>query len=100
MYRFEKKPERALKFFDDGLGEDSELNVGMFIVEVLGKLSDAFRVRLRLESETLALEKGLQLLVIRDDAVVNYRKFPVRVGAVPCTSVSSVDTVYSRITDM
>lgn len=78
-----------MKLFDDGLGENGELNVGVLVVEVLGELGDALRVRLGLEPEPLAFEKCLQLLVIGDDAVMNDRKFPSRVRPVKCVSASS-----------
>lgn len=75
-----------MKFFDDGFGEDSELNVGVLIVEVFGKFGDALGVCLRLESEPLAFEECLQLLVVGNDAIVNDRKFPIRIGSVKCVS--------------
>lgn len=77
--RLEQKTKGPLKFFDDRFREYKEFNVWVLIVEVFGKLGDAFCVCLRLELETLALEKDLQFLVVGDDAIMNDGKFPARI---------------------
>lgn len=69
-----------MELFDDGLGKNGEFNVRMLIIQVLGKLSNALGVGLGLKLETLALEEELQLFVVGDDAIVNYRKLPFRIG--------------------
>jgi len=78
-----------LKLFNDRLCENSELNVGVLIVKVLGELGDALRVCLGLEPEPFAFEKCFQLFVIGDDAVMNNRKFPVWVRSVKNVSAFS-----------
>jgi hypothetical protein len=52
----------------------------VLVVDVLGQLGNALGVGLGLEAEALALEEGLQLLVVGDDTIVNDGELPVGVG--------------------
>jgi hypothetical protein len=47
------------------------------IEEVFGELRNALGVGLGLESETLALEQGLEFLVIGDDTIVDNSELPL-----------------------
>lgn len=81
MHRLEQQTEGTFKFLDDRLGQDCEFNVGMLVIEVLGKLGNAFGIGLGLKAESLALKQGLQFLVVRDDTVVDDGELPSRIGA-------------------
>ena len=76
MHGLDQQSKGALQLLNDGLGQDSELNIRMLVVQVLGQFGNALCVGLRLEAEPLALQKGLQLLVVGDNAVVDDREFP------------------------
>jgi hypothetical protein len=54
----------------------------VLVIEVLCELRDALGVGVGLEPETLGLEQCLELLVVRDDAIVDNGKLPLRVGSV------------------
>jgi hypothetical protein len=58
-------------------------------VEVLGQLGDALSIGLGLESEALALEQGLQLLVVGNNTIVDDSELPRRVGAYTIVSRES-----------
>jgi hypothetical protein len=51
------------------------------IEEVFSQFSDAFSVGLGLEAEALALEEGLELLIVGNDTVVNDSELPFRIGS-------------------
>lgn len=78
----DQQTESTLQLLNNGLGQDSELNIGVLVVEVLGKLRNALGIGLSLETETLALQKGLQFLVVGDNTVVDDGKLPGGIGAV------------------
>ena len=81
--RLEQQTESAFQLLDHRLGEDGELNVRVLVVQVLGQLGDTLGVGLGLEAEALALQQGLQFLVVGDDTIVNDGELPggVRSGA-------------------
>jgi hypothetical protein len=72
----DKKTVSTLKLLDDGLGQVGETDVGVLVVDVLGQLGNALGVGLGLESEALALEKGLELLVVGNDTIVDDGELP------------------------
>lgn len=80
--RLDQQAIGTLELLDDGLGQLGEANVGVGVVEVLGELGNALGVGLGLELEALALQQGLQLLVVGDDTVVNNTELPAGVGPV------------------
>lgn len=79
---FEKETESTLEFLDEALGQVSEFDVWVEVVEVLCQFGDTFCVGFGLEAETLALEKGLEFLVISDDTVVDNGELPSGVRSV------------------
>lgn len=81
--RLEQQTKSALELADDGLGEGGEVDVGVQAVEVLCELCDALGVGFGLEAVALALEEGLELLVVCDDAVVDDGELPLGVGSRP-----------------
>jgi hypothetical protein len=78
----EQQTESTLELLDNGLGQDSEFNVRVLIVEVLGELGNALGIGLSLKAEALALQEGLQFLVVGDDTVVDNRELPGGVRSV------------------
>lgn len=82
VYGLDEKTVGTLEFLNDSLGKVCEANLGVLVVDVLCELGDALSIGLGLESEALALEQGLQLLVVGDDTIVNDGELPVGVGPV------------------
>lgn len=80
--RLEQQTEGALELLDDGLDEGCEVNVGVFIEDVLGQLGDGLCVGLGLEYKALGLEQSSQLLVVGDDTIVNDGELPLGVRSV------------------
>lgn len=78
----DQQTKSTLQLLNNGLGQDSELNIGVLVVEVLGKLRNALGIGLSLETETLALQKGLQFLVVGDNTIVDDGKLPGGIGAI------------------
>ena len=80
---FEEETKGALELLDDGLCEGGELDRRVLIVDIFGELGNGLCVGFGLKTESLALEEGLQFLVVGNDTVVNDRKLPfwVRSGA-------------------
>lgn len=76
---FEKETEGALKLLDHCLGQDSELDVWVFIVQVFAKLGDTLRIGFSLEFETLPLKQRFQFFVVGNNTVVYDCKLPVRI---------------------
>ena len=77
----EEEPKGALEFLDDGLGQDSEVDVGVEVVEILGELGNALGVGLCLEAEALAFQQGSEFLVVGDDAIMDDGKLPADIGS-------------------
>lgn len=65
----------------------------MLVVEVLCEFGNALCIGLRLELVAFGLQEGLKLLVVCDDAVMDDRKFPGRVGTVRVTVEARRGTV-------
>ncbi len=78
--RLHQKAKGALQLLDDSLGKVGEVDRWVLVVQVFSKLWDDLCVRLGLKLEALALQQNSQLLVIRDDAIVDNRELPRRVG--------------------
>jgi hypothetical protein len=78
--RLDEKTKSTLELLDDSLDERWEAQVWVLRVDVLCELSNGLGIRLRLELEALALEQGLELLVVCDDSVVDNAELPVGVG--------------------
>jgi hypothetical protein len=72
--RLQQETESTLQLCDDRLCERSEVDRGVLVVDVLGELGDTLGVRLALENLALALEQGLQLLVVGNDTIVDDRE--------------------------
>jgi hypothetical protein len=77
----EEKTESALKLLDDGFCEDSEFDVWVLAIKVLGQLGDAFGVGIGLEAESFGFQQRLQLLIVGNNAIVNNAKLPGRIRA-------------------
>ena len=86
----EEKTKGTLELLDDGLDERREAQVGVLAVDVLCELGNGLGVGLSLELEALALEQGLELLVVCDDSIVDDGELPVRVGPA-VVSIQAVD---------
>lgn len=82
MNGLQEKTKSTLKFFDDCLCKNSEINVRMLIVQEFGKFGNAFGISVGFEAESLGFEKGLEFFVVGDDTIVNDGEFPVRVRSV------------------
>ena len=78
----QQQTKGTLELLDDGLGQNCELNIGVLVVKVLGKLGNALGVGLRLESETLALQQSLQFLIVGDNTIVNDGELPGGIGTI------------------
>ena len=72
----DEKAVGTLKLQDDSLGQVGQADGRVLVVQVLGQLGNALGIGLGLESEALALEQSLELLVIGDDTIVNDAEFP------------------------
>lgn len=90
MDGLQEKTESTLELLDDGLDERGEAQVGVLAVDVLCELGNGLGVGLSLELEALALEQGLELLVVCDDSIVDDGELPVRVGPA-VVSIQAVD---------
>ncbi|KAG9527140.1 isomerising glucosamine-fructose-6-phosphate aminotransferase, partial [Aureobasidium melanogenum] len=77
----EQKTKGALELLDDGLYEGGEVDVGVFVEDVLGQLGNGLSIGLGLEFEALGLEQGSQLLVVGDDTIVDDGELPLGVGS-------------------
>ena len=80
----DQKTIGTLELIDDGLGEIGEADSGVLVVKILGELGNALGVGLGFKLETLALKQSLELLIVRDDPVMNDRELPVGIRAVIC----------------
>lgn len=80
----DQKTVGALKLVDNGLGEISKADSRVLVIKVLGELGNALSISLGFKLETLALKQSLELLVVRDDPVMNDRELPVGIGPVIC----------------
>jgi hypothetical protein len=78
--RLDQETKGTLKLLDDGLDKRGEAQIWVLAVDVLCELGDGLGVGLRLELEALALEQGLELLVVCDDTIVDDGELPVGVG--------------------
>jgi len=85
----DKEAISSLELVDYCLCKISEADIGVLVVEVLGELCNAFGIGLGLKSEALALEKGLEFLVIGNDAIVDDGELPVGVGPGVMSDTSS-----------
>jgi hypothetical protein len=88
----DEESESALELLDDGLDQRGEGQVGVLGVDVFCELGNGLGVGLSLELVALALEQGLQLLVICDDAVVDDGELPVGVGPV-CDASAPIEHI-------
>lgn len=79
--RLDEQAIGTLKLLDDSLGQVGEANRRVAVVDVLDQLGNALGIRLGLESEALALEQGLELLVVGDDTIVDDGELPGGVRA-------------------
>ena len=77
--RLDKETKSTLELLDDSLDERWEAQVWVLVVDVLCELGNIFSVGLSLELEALALEQGLEFLVVCDDTVVDDGELPVGV---------------------
>lgn len=78
----DQKTISTLKLLDNGLGQVGEPDLWVLVVDVLCELGDALGIGLGLKAEALALEQGLELLVVGNDTIVNDGELPVGVGPV------------------
>ena len=92
--RLDEQTVSTLKLLDDSLGQVGEIDLGVLVVDVLGQLGNALSVGLGLETETLAFQQGLELLVVGDDTIVDNGELPVRVGPKRENSTVSSSHIY------
>jgi hypothetical protein len=83
MDRLEEQSKGALKFRDDCFSKHWELDVWVLLVNVLCQLRNSLCIGLSFEFVAFAFEKGLQFLVVGDDAIMYDREFPVWIGSIP-----------------
>lgn len=80
--RLDQQTIGTLKLLNNCLGEVSEVNLGVLVVDVFCKLGNALGIGLGLEMEALVLKKSLKFLVVGNDTIVDDRKLPVGVRTI------------------
>jgi hypothetical protein len=97
--RLDQQSIGTLKLLDNGLDEIGESNLGVLVVNVLGKLGNALGIGLGLKLEALGGEQGLQLLVVGDDTIVDNDKLGVGIRSVYYQFTGSGFSLYKTGVD-
>ena len=88
---FEAESKSALQLNHSLLADGSEQGVGLLLVDVSHKLDDDLGIGVTLKVVALGLQQVLDLLVVGDDAVVDYNEVIVlRPGEEMCCQKSFV----------